>query len=418
MISKGRSRDRGPLFGKTFAWDLFALWSANLPKRGGGVAEGLLGLQRLLGDHSPANVLRRGGWGFGTPVACWGKRSWLRRSVQLLVAPGLDREFSFPFRSYSQLGIPTLFTSKKQRAFTLVELLVVIAIIGILVGLLLPAVQAAREAARRMQCSNNLKQLGLAMHNYHDVYLKFPPGGLEVSGYQIGWPGRIFDFIEEGNRLDAMNGMSPDALVKIWPYRYTTAPHNGGDPIFTDPMPSFACPSSPLGDTVNASSYAGVQHGTLHYRANAGSVNFDMVSGSVSSRDYSTSGVIYPTSKTKFAHIIDGTSTTLLVGECSDRQGWTDSMLASWGGIQPWTWGYYYYGAGNGFLQLDNKNLQYPINFEGTTTTNATAYRSAHPGGAQFSFCDGSTRFLTETMDLLVLDAMATRARGEVVATP
>ncbi|QDV57227.1 DUF1559 domain-containing protein [Rosistilla oblonga] len=311
-----------------------------------------------------------------------------------------------------------MFTSKKQRAFTLVELLVVIAIIGILVGLLLPAVQAAREAARRMQCSNNLKQLGLAMHNYHDVYLKFPPGGLEVSGYQIGWPGRIFDFIEEGNRLDAMNGMSPDALVKIWPYRYTTAPHNGGDPIFTDPMPSFACPSSPLGDTVNASSYAGVQHGTLHYRANAGSVNYDMVSGSVSSRDYSTSGVIYPTSKTKFAHIIDGTSTTLLVGECSDRQGWTDSMLASWGGIQPWTWGYYYYGAGNGFLQLDNKNLQYPINFEGTTTTNATAYRSAHPGGAQFSFCDGSTRFLTETMDLLVLDAMATRARGEVVATP
>ncbi|QDS90658.1 hypothetical protein EC9_48720 [Rosistilla ulvae] len=305
---------------------------------------------------------------------------------------------------------------KKRSAFTLVELLVVIAIIGILVGLLLPAVQAAREAARRMQCSNNMKQLGLAMHNYHDVHLKFPPGGLDVGGYRIGWPARIFDFIEEGNRIDAMDGLSPNALVTMQPYRFTTAPHYGDNQIFTDPMPSFACPSSPLGGTAKAAGQIGsIDQGTLHYNANAGSVNYDMVNTSSSSQDYSTSGVIYPKSKVKFAHITDGTSSTILVGECSDRQGWTDSMLNSWGGILPWTWGYYSYSSG-GFLQMDNKNLQYPINFEGTTSTNVTPYRSAHPGGAQFSLCDGSVRFLTETMDYVVLDAMATRARGEVVS--
>ncbi len=108
---------------------------------------------------------------------------------------------------------------RSRTAFTLVELLVVIAIIGILVGLLLPAVQAAREAARRMQCSNNLKQLALAFHNHHDTMRMFPSGGQEITGsrYVIGWPGKIFPFFEQQNlrnRIDMMtSGFNTNVTV-------------------------------------------------------------------------------------------------------------------------------------------------------------------------------------------------------------
>ncbi|WP_153558112.1 DUF1559 family PulG-like putative transporter [Roseimaritima sediminicola] len=316
--------------------------------------------------------------------------------------------------------MPTRTRSPKSRrhAFTLVELLVVIAIIGVLVGLLLPAVQAAREAARRMQCGNNLKQLGLAMHNYHDTYQKFPTGAMAVSYYKMGWPARLFDYIEQGNRLDMMNTFAPDALVTIAPYRQLGAPHNGGHDIFVDPIPSYLCPSSPDGDQANAAGQIGIKQAALHYRANAGSVNVGMVSGSAAFRNYSTSGVVYPLSDTRFASITDGTSTTLLFGETSAKLDWTDSQMNGWGGIRPWTWGYYYYGAGNGFLQIDNKYVQFPINYSGSFTHNATPYRSAHPGGAQFTFADGSTHFLTETMNLNVLHALATAGEGEVVELP
>lgn len=306
-----------------------------------------------------------------------------------------------------------------KRGFTLIELLVVIAIIAILIALLLPAVQQAREAARRTQCKNNLKQLGLAMHNYHDVNLVFPPGGLRVSGYRVGWPGRILPYLEQANRYQAMNSLSADALVTSMPWRFETAPHFGSDSVYTDPIPSFSCPSSPLGnrspDITNTTLPWIVSHGALHYRGNGGSVDVDLVAGSSATRDYSTSGVIYPTSKVRIAHIIDGTTNTMLTTECSDSQGWTDAQKRGWGGIQPWTWGYYYYGDGVGFLQLDNKYVQFPINYEGSFLTNATPFRSTHTGGAQTLLCDGSARFLSENMDLNVFKSIATRSGGEVV---
>lgn len=312
----------------------------------------------------------------------------------------------------------TLARVPQRKAFTLVELLVVIAIIGVLVGLLLPAVQAAREAARRMQCSNNLKQLGLAMHNYHDTYVKFPTGGIAKGGYFIGWPARLFDYIEQGNRLDAIDSFTPAALVSIQPYRFTTAPHNGSHEIFSSPIPGYLCPSSPLGDQANAAGQIGIKQAALHYRANAGSINVGMVAGSASSRDYSTSGVIYPLSDTRFASITDGTSSTLLFGETSAKLDWTDGQLNGWGGILPWTWGFYQYSGGAGFLQIDNKYVQFPINYSGSFNSNATPYRSAHPSGAQFSFADGSTHFLSETINMNVLHGLATANQGEIVQLP
>src|SRR5690606_550341 len=92
--------------------------------------------------------------------------------------------------------------SLDRTGFTLIELLVVIAIIAVLIALLLPAVQQAREAARMTQCKNNLKQIGLAIHNYHDTYNCIPPSGLAITGYQMGWVPRIFPYLEQGTRYD------------------------------------------------------------------------------------------------------------------------------------------------------------------------------------------------------------------------
>ncbi|HUP79095.1 MAG TPA: DUF1559 domain-containing protein, partial [Pirellula sp.] len=217
---------------------------------------------------------------------------------------------------------------RKRLGFTLVELLVVIAIIGILVGLLLPAVQAAREAARRMQCTNNLKQLALAFHNHHDTFRTFPTGGQEKTGsrYLIGWPGKVFPFFEQGNlrnKIDSMtSGVNTNltvlgvttqatALDFIMPWRITAAPHNGLDSAFTTPIPTFICPSSELG-TLSPDSYApasipdikAVAQTALHYRVSGGASTVALVQGTQGRQQwYNKSGVMYPECKTTFGTI-------------------------------------------------------------------------------------------------------------------
>src|SRR5262245_27516300 len=116
-----------------------------------------------------------------------------------------------------------------RAAFTLVELLVVIAIIGVLVALLLPAVQTAREAARRTQCANNIKQIGLGMQMHHDTFLRLPSGGDQNSGvrYVIGWPAHIFPFIEHRGLRDQIDSLTTNALLTVMPWRLLAAPHLG-----------------------------------------------------------------------------------------------------------------------------------------------------------------------------------------------
>jgi len=119
------------------------------------------------------------------------------------------------------------FIRRMRAAFTLVELLVVIAIIGVLVALLLPAVQTAREAARRMQCGNHLRQLGLALLNYHEVNQAFPSGAFKGNcGYKMGWIVRVFPYLEQGPRFDSIHPV----LMTATPWRFDTATHFGTDP--------------------------------------------------------------------------------------------------------------------------------------------------------------------------------------------
>ncbi len=315
-----------------------------------------------------------------------------------------------------------------RRGFTLVELLVVIAIIGILVGLLLPAVQAAREAARRMSCQNNLKQLSLATHNFHDTNRRFPTGGDKASGvrYVIGWTAWVMPFVEEGNRknqVDSSYTASP-AMNFVMPWRFTTAPHNGATALYTNPISVFTCPGSELGQkspdawTTTNPDINAVNQSALHYRANGGSDILGLVQGTQSRHAwYSTSGVIYPNSKTRFGDISDGTTNTILFGETSSAKG-RALVSRSWGGIQPWTWGYYYYNSDAlGWLMIDHKVVTYPIGYAGSFFTNETPFTSTHAdGGANFALCDGSVRYLSRSTPLALLQQMATRSNGEVVA--
>jgi len=309
----------------------------------------------------------------------------------------------------------------RRRAFTLIELLVVIAIIAILIALLLPAVQQAREAARRSQCKNNLKQLGLAMHNYHDNFLMFPTGYFANSGYVMGWPARILPYIDQAPAYEQMNSDGgPGGLVRLTPYRSRSAPSNGRDAKY-GPIAVLSCPSSELGETAPSSTGSGgpseasvgpYGHGSLHYRGNSGSVDVGLLTSTAGAHAYSSSGVLYPKHTTRLRDIIDGSSNTFILGEFSSKNGLTS--LGGFGDIYPWTWGSYLYSyTDNDYLTVDTKTTQYSIG-SGVVGTNSVSWRSAHTGGAHFLFCDGRVTFLSESTDLGLLKKIATRATGDI----
>lgn len=307
---------------------------------------------------------------------------------------------------------------RSRLAFTLIELLVVIAIIGILVGLLLPAVQAAREASRRTQCANNLKQIALAAQNYHDKNGYFPPG-LEnwnaTAGMQNPPSQRAVSVFA------AMLGeLDQGGLATLWDH---DEPLNNVNSGRTAMAPSvLICPSdyiaqkvvivmpnyNPAGERYALTSYGGIA-GIQSYR------------GTSATND----GVYYLNSKTRIADITDGTSKTLTFGERNHRDDNYDQNVA---GVTKMTnWGRWAPATGTTGLGDVTLGTLVPINYAhpaGATVNNTyedrrvTAIGSRHPNGANLASADGAVRFLVQSLDLVAFQSLSTRAGGESVGDP
>ena len=311
-------------------------------------------------------------------------------------------------------------------AFTLVELLVVIAIIGILVSLLLPAVQSARAAARRMQCSNNLKQLGLALHNYHTAHQQFPPGQFiqidsKVAGnptpddwVRWSWFAMILPYVEQMAMADiyAEHLSQP----RTGSFSYTNLPEK------TTIAPTFMCPSDPANPKIhNGSTLSNTQGFHGNYMLNAGDDYFN--SGGYAN-SANLNGVFQVGTGISIDEIRDGTTNTLLASEI---------ILVKDGAVgsgQEDIRGRYHNVAHAGALfstkfppnttEPDRHNYclntvpQAPCTPTGTDVI--VSARSYHPGGVMCGLSDGSVRFLSETIDLTIYNSLGTRSGGEVIS--
>ncbi|MEX1041640.1 MAG: DUF1559 domain-containing protein [Pirellulaceae bacterium] len=298
--------------------------------------------------------------------------------------------------------------------FTLVELLVVIAIIGVLVALLLPAVQQAREAARRMQCQNNLKQLGLGLHNYHDTYQAFPAGryvDANVNTY-LGWGTMILPFLEQSALFDSIQANGGMTATASW----DTIANVQLDARTVLNM--FVCPSD-IGGGLNLHPYMlGVAddpssaYGKSNYVGIAGASNFDDTADLDGVFQHSFS----PVQHARFADITDGTSHTAVVGErCSlpgdgipNNQGnaYRASLWIGDRNVGP--------GASSSMDVLTRMdrvgdNIQYTI-----FGVNNLCLSSVHPGGVQMLLGDGHVTFVSENIDLRIYAAMGTMSGREI----
>ncbi|HWB10446.1 MAG TPA: DUF1559 domain-containing protein [Pirellulales bacterium] len=310
----------------------------------------------------------------------------------------------------------------RRRGFTLVELLVVIAIIGILVALLLPAVQAARESARRTQCSNNLKQMGIAFHNYLDVMRHLPPGYLAAGPYVDGqtdttpgwgWAAFLLPNMEQNAVYQSANfnlpieqpANAPAVQIRVAPYLC---------PSDTAPNVPYAVPNA-SGGTVALAAPAS-------YAACTGSDAFEVFAAT-------GDGVFYRNSGTTFADIRDGTTFTILAGDRAfgiSKGIWAGAMnngtvvRGSYNTCQPIVAGTYLQAAG---LTLAHAHLNNAV-FDGNDGAGLDDFSSMHPAGSNFVFADGSVHFIRTieadgpngyTSEGSIFQRLGTRADGLTV---
>jgi prepilin-type N-terminal cleavage/methylation domain-containing protein/prepilin-type processing-associated H-X9-DG protein len=293
---------------------------------------------------------------------------------------------------------------RSRRAFTLIELLVVIAIIGILIALLLPAVQAARESARRMTCSNHLKQIGLAIQNYHNAYRAIPISiAYDVAGSNSkGWILSILPQLEEQALFDQFR-----------PYFASTIYSAGCAPAMKTQVPTLQCPSDATvtQNSTNQWQWVGIEVALTSYK---GVMGDNRMGGSASVHGGSEPDCTLTSAcdglfwrynylaGLSFRSISDGLSKTLMVGESRPR---------------------YFPCSAVYFCNGDYASTYAPINyvpqpFDYNAWWNWWGFSSDHPGGAQFCLADGSVHFLDEAIDQTLYEAISTRAGNESVDVP
>jgi len=303
---------------------------------------------------------------------------------------------------------------KRQRAFTLIELLVVIAIIAVLIALLLPAVQQAREAARRSQCKNNLKQLGLAMHNYHDIHNTFPPGFIQAPPStlnQFTWTVMIFPMLELGNLYNMVdfnsNAGSPVAGTPT-------------EQILRTPIAAMQCPSESNGGKICWGNWV-----TGNYGANAGMGPMTQI---LTDADYAATrsrpgiGPFEANTRTRTGDFTDGMSNTILVSELRNGRGADDHR------------GVLHYPEGPFVNVTSTPNSPVPDSLRSSAACDANSIppcsgdygghwdknlnfssRSLHTGGVQLVLADGSARFVSENINLETWQNLGIHNDGKVI---
>jgi prepilin-type N-terminal cleavage/methylation domain-containing protein/prepilin-type processing-associated H-X9-DG protein len=328
--------------------------------------------------------------------------------------------------------MPRFLTSARRDGFTLIELLVVIAIIAILIGLLLPAVQKVREAANRARCLNNLRQLALAAHHYHDTAGKFPSGARLPDVDVGGRPSRGANLM-----VELLPYFEQDNLYKKWDdYDNRNNVAGGRNATQAQVIKILLCPSDPLqervweltAETAASPPWSRGFYGLSSYGGNAGTRSVH-TGGPPAFPRMSRDGIFFIDSSVCLTDVTvgDGTSNTFLFGERLHRDPEFDRLRPLvWPDATPvGGWGRWGYVANSGAMFQVTLHTAAPINYLvplggdfSTLENRGCAFGSGHAGGANFAFADGSVRFLRDSTPLATLQALSTRADGEVVTLP